>query len=115
MFLAGQMLFASKWMFHEEYNASKIDLLKSMVEKLEQKQIDKKSVVAMGNSALTMYGLNYYTNQSIIYFHNQTIEDLYNQKKLREAFENFNVEYVIGYSDELNAMIAEKSDVEIIK
>ena len=55
--------------------------------------------------------INYLNNKSMVIFRSETIENLLKEEKLSSAFEKFNVEYILGYSDELSKKITNQTQV----
>ena len=63
---------------------------------------------------LLFYNLNYLTNKSIVSFNPETIKKLLKKDKLDFAFEEFNVKYILGYTDDLSEKVIEQVDVKNI-
>ena len=73
--------------------------------------ITDSNVIAVNLDPGSMYSLSYLIDKSFVIFQPETIEDLLENNKLEWAFEQFNVKYVLGYSDEINKKIIKQVDV----
>jgi len=109
LFLILHLGLANKWMLHEEYNTSKVDVIRELAQVVNQEQLDKQNDVIAINIHPIIQNLNYYTDQNIIYFNSQTVEKLLEQNKLAEAFEQFGVTKIIGFDYNLSKRIKEKT------
>jgi MFS family permease len=92
---------ANKWSFHEVYETSPMANLLSLVEAVNQVEINQDDVIAVGLYQAAPLALNYYTDKNFVYFSPETIKNLLEQNKLEEVFDYFGVRYLVGYSDEL--------------
>jgi len=106
---------ANKWMLHDEYSGSKIEIIRNLSGKINKANLNKQYDVIAVNTHPTFQALNYYTDQSIIYFDSQTINKLLSKNKLNEAFEYFNVTKIIGFDIELSKKIENQTGVKTIE
>lgn len=85
------------------------------IEYLAQKVNDSSSlivndkVIAVGDRSLHPF-LNYLTGKPIVYFAPATINKLVSQQKLQDAFNQYNVKYLVGYDQKESDLITKNSD-----
>ena len=106
---------SNKWMLHDEYNGSKVEIIRNLAGKINQANLDKQNDIIAINIHPTLQSLNYYTDQSIIYFDIQTINRLLKENKLDWVFEQFGVTKIIGFESELSKEIIRQTEVKIIE
>jgi len=106
---------SNKWMLHDEYNGSKIEIIRDFAEKINRANLNKQNDVIAVNVHSTLQSLNYYTDQSIIYFDSQTISKLLEENKLNWAFEQFGVTKIISFKPGLSEKIIKQTKVGIIE
>jgi len=111
VFLVLHFSLANKWMLHEEYNTSKVDVIRELSQVINQQELDKQNDVIAISIHPIVQNLNYYTDQNIIYFNSQTIERLLEQNKLTEAFKQFGVTKIIGFDFDLSQRIKEQTGI----
>jgi hypothetical protein len=103
---------SDKWMFHENYLYSRAEEKVNLVELIKKSNIDidVNDVIAISKDPLF---LNYYTDHNYIYFSPETIEKLLKENKLKWAFDQFGVTYILGF-DNLSWDIIDPTGVKII-
>jgi hypothetical protein len=108
---------SDKWMLHEKYLYSGMEQTLGLIKSIQEgkQEIDKKTdVIAVGTYVQAESIINYYTDISCVYFDRNTIKKLLDENKLQWAFDQFNVNKVIGYDKELNEKIIKVTNAEII-
>lgn len=104
---------ANKWMLHEQYTSSNIEMVMKLKQELEHHEIDKKGdIIALDIHTVVYQSLAYYTDYNIIYFDSQTIDKLLADHKLSWAFEQFGVTKIIGFSEKRSQQIIEQTGVQ---
>ena len=93
------------------YDNSNNLLIEAYAEEIKNENISDQEVIAVNLSSGEAYNLNYLTNKSIVVFKGETIRKLLMENKLQFAFDQFKVEYILGYSDELTKAILDQVDV----
>lgn len=101
-------------MWGQMYDNSSVPRVLSYVAAVDKSGIDRDKLVATPLSPNDAYSLNFSTDQTVVVFANETVEELIQQNKLKEAFDKFQVKYVLGYSPEITAKILEQTEVENI-
>lgn len=81
---------------------------------IREKNISAQDVVATGIRHDENLTLNFLTNKSLIVFRPETMEKILKGKKAKEIFSEFNIKYILGYSDELSQRIAKEAGVIIV-
>ncbi len=114
LFLTAHLILANKWMYHEEYNTSNYLPTKEVADVVKGQQIGSDEVIAVNHHPKFPYYLNYFTDKSYIHFGLETIERLLEENKLSQAFEKYQVKYIIGFGEELSRQIKEQTSVKII-
>lgn len=110
--ILGHLIVADKWLFHERYETNKpedIIVNMALINKYNLHSSDVIATFSQGTGCL-----NYLTDRSFVIFDELTIKNLIKQNKLKRAFEEFGVTYVMGYSEELNQQIKE-IDIKVIE
>ena len=94
------------------YDSTKYLEIKYLADKVNNypTKIDDSNVIAVANSGLHP-SLNYLSNKSVVLFNPVTIAKLINNGGLQKAFDDFGVNYIIGYDQELSKSIIKNSDV----
>ncbi len=115
LFMVFHFSLANKWMLHDEYNGSKIEIITELADKINEEGLNKKSDIIAVNIHSTLQTLNYYTNQNIIYFDIETVNRLLDEHKLNEAFNEFGVSRVIGFDSDVSEEIVGQTDAEVIE
>ena len=110
--LIAHFVLANKWMLHEEYNTSRIDLFHEMAVVINQNNLDKQKDVIAIDVHPSFQGLNYYTDISLIYFDQATVRKLLDQNRLSWAFEQFGVTQIVGFEDNLADKITEQTGLK---
>lgn len=96
------------------YDQTKVLEVRAYAEEINSINIQDKEVIALDVHGSSLYQLNYLTNKSLVIFREKTINKLIQEDKLNQAFEKFNVKYILGYSEDLSNKILENSEVENI-
>lgn len=86
-------------------------MVKAYSQEVKKLNIADNDVIAVNLDLPSLYNLNYLTNKSVVLFRPKTIEGLLFKNKLNFAFEQFNIKYVLGYSDELTEKIVNQADI----
>lgn len=81
---------------------------------INKANIPTNEVIAVNVSQYEINKLNYLADKSMVIFAPQTLEKLINEEKLSDAFNLYNIKYIIGYTPELSAKIIEKTKVKNI-
>lgn len=102
-------------MFGQQYDKSTIPKINAYIDIIKEKDIDKNEIIAMPAETVNdAYNINFNTGNSVVLFKIQTIKQLIAEENLNQAFEKFNVKYIIGYSPELSKTIFDLTNTEII-
>ncbi|MDD5032962.1 MAG: hypothetical protein PHC85_02525 [Candidatus Pacebacteria bacterium] len=72
----------------------------------------EKDITAVGFGLQDSSALNYLSEKSLVIFNPETVERLIEENKLKEAFDYFEVDYVLGYNDVLSEKIFESSGIK---
>ena len=93
------------------YDQSDIPLLYTYAQQIDREGISNKEVIALDIASSDMYNLNFLTDKSYVIFRAETIKRLLKEESLNRAFENYNVGYIIGYSENLSDQITQQVGV----
>jgi len=93
------------------YDNSNNLMTKAYSQEIKKLNIADSDVIAVNLDPGAMYSLSYLTNKSVVLFRPETVESLLAKNKLDFAFEQFNVKYVLGYSDKLTEEIANQTSL----
>ena len=93
------------------YDNSNSLMVQTYSQEIKNLNINNEDVIAIGLDPGSVYSLNYLTNKSVVIFRSETIEKLLIEDKLDFAFNEFNVKYILGYSDELSEKIINQLDI----
>ena len=107
----GHLVYANFWKLHDIYRSSRENVVLDMAKKISD-QKDVGGVYAVGIHPSSVYSLNYHINHDMVYFSPKTLEELISDKKLKEAFEAYNISAVLGYDKNLAEKI--KSQVPLL-
>ncbi len=110
----GQLVVADKWMFHEEYSASKMQDALVLVDQINKAGINNKDVIAFGGHNSTMDLINYYSNVSIVKFDPTTIQNLLAKGELQQAFDYFGITAIAGYEPSLVKEVIKNISIKVI-
>jgi len=103
--LAGHVIWNQKY---EYTNNLEVIAYSQEIKKLD---ILSEDVIAMPLDAADLYSLNYITDKSMVLFQPKTIKKLIKEEKLGQVLEEFNVRYILGYSDSLTKEIIGNAEV----
>lgn len=106
------LILCSHVLFGQIYDNSPMPLLSAYTQKIKDSEIKSNEVIAIPFRAEMAYNLNFTTDKSIVIFQNKTIEKLLAENKIVQAFEKFNVKYILGYTPELTEEIL-KNNINI--
>jgi hypothetical protein len=96
------------------YDNSLVLKVETYAQKIEEnKKISSRDVIAV-NEGQSAYQLNYQTGKSMAIFNAETITKLLKENKLKKAFEQFGIKYVIGYNKELTKEIVKETGVGVV-
>ena len=84
------------------------------VREVNSLDIADKDVIAIGLDEYKINRLNYQTDKSMVVFAPKTLKKLIEESKVQFAFDQFNVQYILGYSPELTEEILSSSQVQNI-
>ena len=93
------------------YDNSNSLMVQTYSQEIKNLNINNEDVITVGLDPGSVYSLNYLTNKSVVIFRSETIEKLLIEDKLDFAFNEFNVKYILGYSDELSEKIINQLDI----
>jgi len=93
------------------YDNSNNLMIEAYSQEIKKLDITDSDVIAINLSSNEAFTLNYLTNKSVVPFGPETIRNLLEKDKLNFAFEEFNVKYVLGYSNELTEEIFKQTEV----
>ena len=93
------------------YNNNSSLMVQAYSQEIKKLNIIDNNVIVVNLTVSDMYNLNYLTNKSVVIFKPETIKNLLKENKLDYAFEQFNVKYILGYSDELSERIVEQTNI----
>ncbi len=96
------------------YEAPESPKIEAAASQLKKMNIPNEKIIALGFSSQGQLAINYLADKSTIIFSPETINRLSREGKLAEAFKKFNVSYAMGFSDELSAVIASSTPVQVI-
>lgn len=114
MILLYNFVLANHVVFGDLYDKTKVPKLEAYSQEIKSFNIKDEEVIALDMHGSNMYQLNYLSDKSLVMFRKNTIEKLIKENKLNEAFDKFNVKYVLGYSDDFTEKIVKSSDVKNI-
>lgn len=77
---------------------------------IDSRDIADKEVIAVNLDQFKINKLNYLIDKSMVVFTPETAEKLIGENKLPEAFDKFEIRYVLGYSPELTEKILENTE-----
>ncbi|MBU2472869.1 MAG: hypothetical protein ABII95_02600 [Patescibacteria group bacterium] len=93
------------------YDNSNNLIIEAYSQEIRKIDIADDEIIAINLGEGTMYSLSYLTNKSVVLFRSETIENLLAKDELDFAFEQFNVKYILGYSEELSKKIVNQVNV----
>jgi len=93
------------------YDNSNSLMIQAYSQEIKKINIIDNNVIAVNLGSGDVYSLSYLTDKSVVVFRPETIKDLLAENKLDFAFNEFNVKYILGYSDELSEEIINQMDV----
>ena len=96
------------------YDENKNLLVNAYAQEVIKKNISDNAVIAANLHFNDIINLAYSTNKSVVKFAPKTIENLLKNNKLSLAFKTYNIQYVIGYTDELTQGIIKQTHVSNI-
>ena len=108
----GNLAAADKWRLYDSYRSSKAGLVEAIVTQVPV--ADVPGVIAIGIHPDAAYEFAYLTNHDTIYFNPATIQELYDQKKLKAVFAQYHVSGAIGFSTDLSNDIIQQAGVPAI-
>ncbi len=83
-------------------------------QKIKQHSIKDQEVIATPLRTKHIYSLNYKNEKSLVRFKSETIKKLIQENKLQDAFNEFNIKYILGYSDKLTSTITNQTKAQNI-
>ena len=89
-------------------------LVKAYHQEIKKFEIKDKEVIAINLEGNNFYALNYLADKSQVPFSPETIERLNKENSTKEAFDKYQVKYILGYSDKLSEAILAQTEVELI-
>ena len=105
------LILCSHVLFGQMYDNNPMPLLSAYTQKIKELDIKPDQVIAVPFRAEMTYNLNFTTDKSIVVFQNKTIEKLLVENKLQNAFNKFNIKYILGYTPELTQKIIKKTNI----
>ncbi len=93
------------------YDNSNSLIIEAYSQEIGKLDIADDEVIAISLEAGAMHSLSYLTDKSVVLFRPETIENLLTKEKLKFAFEQFGVKYILGYSDKLTERIVSQTNV----
>ena len=105
---------ANKWAFHEKYNIANQNLFE-FVDEIKNEDIKEKEVIASDMQHNHILILNYLANKNFVVFRSETINKLAEENKLQEAFDKFNIKYILGYNKKTNELAKNRTDIKVIE
>jgi len=81
---------------------------------LKEKNIAPQDVIATGIRHDENLMLNFLSDKSLIVFRPETMEKILKEKNGKDVFSEFNIKYILGYSDELSQRIAKEAGIAVI-
>ncbi len=100
--------------FGKIYDSSPALKMESYAQEVKNRDIQDKDVIALGLNSKEQLILNYLADKSTVVLAPDTIKKLIEDEKLAEAFEFFNVKYILGYGDDLSSRILSQAEVSNI-
>jgi len=88
--------------------------LRAYADVINQSNIPVQDVVAVGLRGDEIYSINFLTDKSVIVFRPATLEKILNKGELSEVFSEFNIKYIMAYSDDLSEKIIKASEAKNI-
>lgn len=85
--------------------------METYAEKIKKSNVLDANVIALGLNSKEILTLNYLTDKSMVVFAPKTIEKLIEQNKLKKAFDDFGVRYILGYDDRVSLNILKHTEV----
>jgi hypothetical protein len=98
----------------QNYDQSIIPSLNAYSEKIKTIDIKSADVISAPFAGSDIYYLNFLTEKSTVVFRIETIEKLLKENKLKKAFEDFGIKYVVGYDAKLSEEIKNATGAKII-
>jgi len=112
LFLVGHLGYADRWRLYDTYRSSYMGAILELTEKLET--IEDTGVVAVDIHPSFAYGLYYFSNEDIIYFNHKTVQDLITEGRLKAAFDIYEVQITVGFSEDLSSNIEKTTGLKTI-
>lgn len=104
------LVIASHVFWGHDYDQTGNLALINLSQKVDQFKVADNEVIATSYPGGHVM-INYLTNKSIVYFSAETIDKLIAEGKVDEAFDQFGVKYIVGFSKEQTKKITENSSV----
>jgi len=106
-----QLVLANHIAWSRIYDNSSNLIIRAYSQEIKKLNISDNDVIAVNLGSAGTENLNYLTNKSVVLFNPETIKNLLEEDRLNFAFEQFNVKYILGYSDRLTKDIVNQTDV----
>ncbi|MFA6227926.1 MAG: hypothetical protein WC668_01940 [Patescibacteria group bacterium] len=102
------LVVASHVYLGRSYDDNRNLVLDYLAQKINERNIGSTEVIAVGERTAHPI-LNYLTDKSIVYFDPATIKKMAQTGNLQQAFDKFNVKYVVGFNSSTSDLITQKS------
>lgn len=109
-----QLIMSSHVLFGRTYDSSGPMKINYYANQINHINLSSDDVIATPLGAGIIYSLNYLTDKSIVKFDKETIEKLYNEEKIQDVFDDFEVTHIVGFSVEQTEKIVNVSNVNVI-
>ena len=96
------------------YDNDEYLMAEAYIQEINKLEINDGDVIAVSIPGTQWEKLNYQTDKSMVVFAPKTLKKLIEESKVQFAFDQFNVQYILGYSPELTEEILSSSQVQNI-
>ncbi|MFH1030669.1 MAG: hypothetical protein V1770_05420 [bacterium] len=100
--------------FSRAYDNSNLPRLKAYAEAITDANVSDSDVIAVGLNSVSINTLNYLANKSLVKFDSRTVEKLLDENKLKNAFDEFGITQILGFTPELTEKISRQANVKTI-
>jgi len=110
--LAYNFILSGHVVWARTYNNSSFLQVSAYTQNIQKANIVDFQVIATGLQPYDMDSLNYLSDKNFIVFTSETVKDLLKNNKLQAAFDQYQVKYILGYSELLTPQILSAAAVK---
>jgi hypothetical protein len=114
MFAAYHLMTVNHVLFGRYYDDYSIFTAKAYAAKITESETSIDDVIATPVTTPMLYNLNYLSDRSLVRFDEGTVESLMAQNKLVQAFQEFGVTKILGFSAETSQKIIAATGAQLI-